>query len=56
MSLISLILVIALVGLVLWLITSFVPMDPKVKLLLQVVVVIALLLWILRAFGFDIRI
>lgn len=56
MSLITLIIVLVVVGFLLWAITTFVPMDPKVKLLLQVVVVIVLLLWVLRALGFDLDI
>ncbi len=51
MTLITLIVVIVLVGLLLWAVETFIPMDPKVKLLLQVVVVIVLLLWVLQSFG-----
>lgn len=51
MSLISLIVAIVLVGVVLWAINSFIPMDAKVKSILNVVVVIVLILWLLQAFG-----
>lgn len=51
MSLVTLIVVLVIVGFVLWAIQTFIPMDPKVKLLLQVVVVIILLLWVLQALG-----
>lgn len=51
MSLVSLIVIIVLVGFLLWLIETFIPMNAKVKLLLQVVVVIVLLLWVLQALG-----
>jgi hypothetical protein len=56
MSLITLIVVLVVVGFLLWLIQTFIPMDPKVKLLLQVVVVVVLLLWVLRAFGVDLNV
>jgi hypothetical protein len=51
MSLITLILVIALAGLLLWVIQTFIPMDAAVKKLLQVVVVVCLLLWVLQGLG-----
>ena len=51
MSLITIILVIVVVGVVLWLINTYVPMAPNIKTLLNVVVVICLVLWLLRAFG-----
>lgn len=51
MSLISLILVLVVVGVVLWLINTYVPMDGKIKGILNIVVVIAVLLWLLQAFG-----
>lgn len=57
MSLITLIVVLVIFGFILWAISTFIPMDPKVKLLMQVVVVIVLLLWVLRSLGLltDIR-
>lgn len=51
MSLISLILVLIVVGVVLWLINTYVPMDPKIKSILNAVVVIAVVLWLLKVFG-----
>lgn len=50
MSLISLILVIVVVGLILWLVNSFIPMDPKVKSILNAVVIIVLVLWLISVF------
>lgn len=46
MDLITLIVVCVVVGVVLWLINAYVPMDPKVKQILNVAVVILLVLWI----------
>lgn len=51
MTLLTLAIVIVLVGVLLWAVQTFIPMDPKVKLLLQVVVVVGLLLWVLQGFG-----
>jgi hypothetical protein len=51
MSLLSIILVIVVVGVLLWAINSFVPMDSKVKSILNIVVVLLLIFWLLQAFG-----
>src|SRR5690349_25117466 len=51
MSLITLIVVLVVVGIILWLVNSYIPMDPKIKQILNVVVVIAVILWLLNAFG-----
>jgi hypothetical protein len=51
MSLVSLILVLIVVGVVLWLINTYVPMDGKIKGILNAVVVIAVVLWLLKVFG-----
>lgn len=51
MSLLTIILVIVVVGVLLWAINSYIPMDSKIKSILNVVVVIALILWLLQAFG-----
>ena len=51
MSLISLILVLVVVGVILWLINTYLPMDGKIKSILNVVVVIVVILWLLHAFG-----
>ena len=50
MSLISLILVLVVVGVILWLINTYLPMDGKIKSILNVVVVIVVILWLLQAF------
>ena len=51
MGLITLIVALVVVGFVLWLIEAFIPMNAKVKLLLEVVDVVVLLLWVLQGFG-----
>lgn len=39
------------VGILLWAINSYIPMDAKIKQILNVVVVIAVILWLLKVFG-----
>lgn len=51
MPLLTILLVIIVVGVLLWLINSFIPMDSKIKSILNVVVVIILIVWLLKAFG-----
>jgi hypothetical protein len=51
MTLLGLILMLVIVGLVLWLVNTYIPMAPPVKTVLNVVVVIILILWIASAFG-----
>lgn len=54
MSLLTIIIVLLVVGVLLWLINSYVPMDAKIKRILNIVVVIVVILWLLKAFGlFD---
>ena len=51
MPLINLIIILVVVGVILWLINNYIPMDYKIKRILNVVVVIVVLLWLLRVFG-----
>ena len=51
MSLISLVITLIVVGVLLWLVNTYIPMDGKIKKILNVVVVIAVVLWLLSAFG-----
>ncbi|HUX61812.1 MAG TPA: Thivi_2564 family membrane protein [Ignavibacteriaceae bacterium] len=51
MSLIGLVAVLIVVGVVLWLINSYIPMQSTIKKILNAVVVIVVVLWLLRAFG-----
>ena len=51
MSLISLIVTLIVVGLLLWLANNYIPMDGKIKKILNVVVVICVFVWLLSAFG-----
>jgi small-conductance mechanosensitive channel len=39
------------VGVLLWLLNSYVPMDGKIKKIINVVVIVVVVLWLLAAFG-----
>jgi hypothetical protein len=49
--LINVIVVLIIVGVLLWLVNNYIPMDAKIKSILNVVVVIIVVLWLLKAFG-----
>ena len=51
MLLIDVVIALIVVGVLLWLVNSFIPMDAKIKQILNVVVIIAVVLWLLKAFG-----
>ncbi len=51
MSLISLVVTLIVVGVLLWLVNTYIPMDAKIKQILNIVVVIAVVLWLLSVFG-----
>jgi len=47
----QIIIVLVAVGVILWLINTYIPMEPIIKKILNAVVVIAVILWLLSAFG-----
>lgn len=51
MSLLTIIIVLIVVGVGLYLINNYIPMDSKIKSLLNIVVVIVVIIWLLQAFG-----
>jgi hypothetical protein len=51
MSLLTVIFVIVLVGVLLWALNQFIPMDSKVRSILNAVVVLLLVFWLLDVFG-----
>jgi hypothetical protein len=51
MPLIQLVVVLIVVGVLLWLVNNYIPMDRKIKQILNIVVVIAVVLWLLSVFG-----
>lgn len=50
MSLLSLIITLIVVGVLLWAVNSFIPLDPKIKSILNVVVVICVVIWLVYVF------
>lgn len=48
---ITIVLILIVIGIVLYVVNAVVPMDSKIKLILNAVVVIAVLLWLANAFG-----
>ena len=51
MPLIQLVEILIVVGVVLWLVNRFIPMQPTIKSILNAVVVISVVLWILNVSG-----
>lgn len=51
MPLITVVITLVVVGLILWLINRYIPMDGTIKKILNVVVVIVVILWLLSVFG-----
>lgn len=51
MPLINLVIILVVVGVGLWLINTYIPMDRKIKSILNIVVVIVVVIWLLSVFG-----
>jgi len=51
MPLINLVIALIVVGVALWLINNFIPMDRTIKTILNVVVVVAVAVWVLQSAG-----
>jgi len=51
MPLLTVVLTLCVVGLLLWLVNRFIPMQSQIKSILNGVVVIAVVLWLMRMFG-----
>jgi hypothetical protein len=51
MSLIGIVLTLVVVGVLLWLLNNYVPMDSKIKSIVNVVVVVVVVVWLLQGFG-----
>lgn len=49
--LIQLVIVLVVVGVVLWVINSYIPMQSTIKKILNVVVIIGVIIWLLSVFG-----
>ena len=51
MPLLSIVIALVVVGVVLWLINTYIPMASSIKTILNIVVVVAVVVWLLQAFG-----
>ena len=51
MPLMQVVISLIVVGVLLWLVNSFIPMQSSIKSILNAVVVIAVVLWLLNIFG-----
>lgn len=51
MSVVSILITLLIIGVLLWFINSYIPMDQKIKGLLNLVILIIVILFLLRAFG-----
>ena len=51
MSLLNIVILLIIIGVLLWLVNTYIPMDGKIKRILNIVVVIAVIIWLLKVFG-----
>jgi hypothetical protein len=51
MPLIQIIVVLCVVGVLLWLIETYLPLDPTIKRIIQILVIVVIVLWLLQIFG-----
>jgi hypothetical protein len=51
MTLVSIVLTLVVVGLVMWLINTYIPMAAGIKSVLNIVVLIVVTIWLLQGFG-----
>ena len=51
MPLVTLVITLIVVGVLLWLVNTYIPMDAKIKKIINIVVVIVVIIWLLRVFG-----
>jgi len=51
MSLLTVLLALIVAGILLWLVNAYIPMDGKIKRILNIVVVVIIVVWLLKVFG-----
>jgi hypothetical protein len=51
MPLVTVVIELAVVGLLLWLVNRFIPMQSQIKSILNGVVVVVVVIWLLKVFG-----
>jgi hypothetical protein len=50
-TLVNIVVILVVIGLVMWLINTYIPMAGAIKSLLNIVVFVVVLIWILQTFG-----
>jgi hypothetical protein len=50
-TLVQIVVILVVVGLVMWLINTYIPMAAAIKSLLNIIVFVVLLIWVLQTFG-----
>ena len=54
MPLLQLVILLIVIGVLLWLVNTYIPMDPTIKRIINIVVVVVVVLWLLSILGlFD---
>jgi len=51
MPLITVLIYLIVAGVLLWLVNNYIPMDHKIKQIINVVVVVVVVVWLLQVFG-----
>ena len=51
MSLVTIVVTLVIVGVLLWLVNTYIPMDGKIKKILNIAVVVLVVFWLLNVFG-----
>jgi hypothetical protein len=51
MPILTILIVLIVVGVLLWLVNTYIPMDVKIKQILNIIAIIAVVIWLLKAFG-----
>jgi hypothetical protein len=51
MPLFNILLILIIAGVLLWLVNTYIPMDGKIKRILNIVVVVVVIVWLLKVFG-----
>lgn len=51
MDLLSIVIILIVIGILLWLINTYIPLDPKIRKIINIVVIVVVCIWLLRALG-----
>jgi hypothetical protein len=52
MPIITVVLILIVIGVLLWLVNQYIPMQASIKTVLNIVVLVAVVVWLLKVFGF----